>query len=89
MVSDGASVNSGIRNSLIWIFERDKPWVVFIWCLTDRLELSWKDVSKTWRKPVDVCLKNLYYLHEKSSKRLRELKELFKILQYVSEFYNN
>ena len=39
LVSDGASVNSGIRNGLIRIFQRDKPWIVFIWCLTDRLEL--------------------------------------------------
>ena len=40
-------------------------------------------------EPITVCLQNLYYLYEKSSIKLRELKNLHTILKGVYEFEND
>ena len=37
--------------------------------------------------PITACLQNLYYLYEKSSKKLRELKKLHELLKEIYEFY--
>ena len=66
----------------------DGLWVGFVWCLAHRLELGMKDALNDWIKPVKVNLQYLYYIYEKSSKKPRELKELFRILNEVYVFEN-
>ena len=87
--SDGASVNTGVKNGLITLVRQDTPWVGFVWCLAHRLELALKDALKEWMDPISLCLQNLYYLYEKSSKKLRELRDFHLTLREVYEFENN
>ena len=88
LVSDGAAVNARLKNGLIKLIRDDGPWVGFVWCLAHRLELGIKDALSDWIKPVKVNLQYLYYIYEKSSKKPRELKELFSILNEVHVFEN-
>ena len=85
---DGAAVNTGLKNGLIKLIRDDRPWVGFVWCLAHRLELGIKDALSDWIKPVEVNLQYLYYMYEKSSKKPRELKKLFSILNEVYVFEN-
>ena len=85
---DGAAVNTGLKNGLIKLIRDDRPWVGFVWCLAHRLELGIKDALSDWIKPVEVNLQYLYYMYEKSSKKLQELKKLFGILNEVYVFEN-
>ena len=60
-----------------------------MWCLAHRLELGIKDALSDWIKPVVVKLQYLYYMYEKSSKKLQQLKELFStVLNEVYVFQN-
>ena len=34
LASDGAAVNTGLKNGLIKLIRDDRPWVGFVWCLT-------------------------------------------------------
>jgi hypothetical protein len=86
LASDGASVNTGIKNGLISLIRKETPWVGFIWCFAHRLELALKDALKEWMDHITTCLQNLYYLYEKSSKKLRELRELHELLKEIYEF---
>ena len=85
LASDGAAVNTGLKNGLIKLIRDDRP---FVWCLAQKLELGIKDALSDWIKPVEVNLQYLYYMYEKSSKKPRELKELFSILTEVYVFEN-
>ena len=76
--ADGASVNSGKESGLIAQIRAEHEWVLFVWCFSHRLELALKDALKDFTNPVDESLMHLYYLYHKSSKKLRELKCLFK-----------
>ena len=86
--SDGASVNSSGVKVLIMHFRVAYPWVVFVRCLSHRLELTIKHGLKDIMEPIDTCLRNLYYLYKKSSKKTRELKVLHKVCKEVYEFQN-
>ena len=77
LASDGASVNSGIKTGLATKFREDGiDWLVFVWCLSHRLELALKDSLNDALIPVKKSLTNLLYLYHKSSKKLRELRKL-------------
>ena len=89
LASDGASVNTGVKNGLISLIREETPWVGFVWCFAHRLELALKDALKEWIEPITVCLQNLYYLYEKLSKKLRELKNLHIILKDIYGFEND
>ena len=74
---DGAAVNLGIRRGLAALLRGELPWLVAIHCLNHRLELAAKNTfAKTYMDNVSKLLMDMYYVYEKSSKRLRELKEL-------------
>ena len=88
LASDGAAVNTGLKNSLIKLIQEYRPWVGFVRCLAHRLQLGLKDALSDWIKPAEVKLRYLYYMYEKSSKKPRELKELFSILNEVYVFGN-
>ena len=53
------------------------PWLQVIHCFNHRVELALKDAFKTTAfLEIEVMLSKLYYLYQKSPKRLRELREL-------------
>ena len=77
MCVDGAAVNLGVRRGLATILREEVPWLIAIHCLNHRLELAAKNAfSKTYMEDVSQMLMDMYYVYEKSCKRLRELKEL-------------
>ena len=84
--SDGIWTNSGLKSGLITKLKEDFESVVFVWCLTYRLELAMKDSLKTFMAPVDDSLRHLYYMYKNSNKKLRQLKSLFESLQEIYEF---
>lgn len=73
---DGASANmalGGLRGQL----EEVVPWVVMVWCLAHRLELSLSDSLKnTYFASIDEMLLRLYYLYEKSPKKCHQLEDI-------------
>ena len=79
--SDGASVNSRKHFGLIWLIQEEFPWVPFIWCFSHCLELARKDSLKSFIGPMDESLLHLFYLYKNSSKKVRELKNLYQILK--------
>ena len=73
--TDGASVN--IAAGPKGLIEKEIPWVIWMWCMTHRLELAVKDALKhTHFKLVDDMLLRLYLLYEDSPKKCRELEEI-------------
>ena len=89
LASDGASVNSGVKTGLAVKFrEPGQEWLLFVWCLSHRLELALKDALADEMKPLKKCLTSLFYLYEKSSKKLRKLRKLHKVLAEVYVFEN-
>ena len=57
--SDGASVNSGTKAGLAVKFrESGVLWLIFVWCLSHRLELALKDSLEEVMKPIKKCLTN-------------------------------
>ena len=74
---NGCSTNCGEKGMVIAILKKEFPWFLFVWCVARCLELALKDALKgTYFKEVDDCLLHLYYLYEKSPKKLRGLEEL-------------
>ena len=53
------------------------------------MELALKDALKDFTDPVDESLMHLYYLYHKSSKKLRELKCLFKDIKGDFEMFGD
>ena len=86
---DGAAVNSSSKSGLISLLKEDFHWVSFIWCFSHRLELGLKDSLKDFIKPLEQSLINLFQLYKRSSKKLRELKQLASILRNVYCFEND
>ena len=84
--SDGTWTNSGLKSELITRLKEDFEWIVFVWCLSHRLELAMKDSLKTFMSPVDDSLRHLYYMYKNSSKNLSQLKTLFKSLTEIYEY---
>ena len=75
--SDGASVNCGKNSRVIKLLEEEYLWISFIYCFSHRLESALKDAFKQYMEPVDKMLTHVYYLYTKSSKKHRELKNLY------------
>lgn len=85
--ADGASVNRGEKEGVIGILKGRQPWVIYVWCVAHRLELSLKDALQgTVFDDVDEVLLRLYYLYENSPKKLRQLRELHDIYRQTFEF---
>ena len=84
---DGATVNRGEEAGVIGILRRELPWVIYVWCVAHRLELSLKDALKgTCFDAVDEMLLRLYYLYENSPKKLRQLRDLHQLYSQTFEF---
>ena len=70
LCSDGASVNSGLIGGVAAKFRnKDLPWLVFVWCISHRLELALRDSLEETLSSVKNALTNLFYLYKKSSKK--------------------
>ena len=87
LCSDGASVNSGLIGGVAAKFRnKDLPWLIFVWCISHRLELALRDSLDETLSPVKNALTNLFYLYKKSSKKLCELRQLYDVLKEVYDF---
>ena len=87
LASDGATVNSGTKAGLAVNFrEAGALWLVFVWCMSHRIELALKDSLDDAIQPTKKSLTALFYCYEKSSKKLRELRKLHKVLSELYEF---
>ena len=75
---DGASVNMGRMNGLGKLVRDEAPWVEIVHFFNHRLELAIKDAFTTTKfyHNIDEMLTKLYYLYQKSLKRLQQLREL-------------
>ena len=74
---DGAAVNTGVHHGASVLMKEPSPWLQLIHCFNHRLELSIKNAFKTDAfVKIDEILMKLYYLYQKSPKRLRELKHM-------------
>ena len=69
--SDETWTNSGLKSGLITKLKEDFEWVVFVWCLSHRLELAMKDSLKTFMAPIDDSLRHLCYMYTNSSKKTK------------------
>ena len=74
----GASVNMGRMNGLEKLVRDEAPWVKIVHCFNHRLEFAIKDAftATTFYHNIDEMLTKLYYLYQKSPKRLQQLREL-------------
>ena len=87
LASDGATVNSGTKAGLAVKFkEVGASWLVFVWCMSHRIELALKDSLDDAMQPIKKSLTALFYCYEKSSKKLREFRKLHKVLSELYEF---
>ena len=85
--ADDASVNRGDKDGVIGLLKSTLPWVIYIWCVAHRLELSLKDALRgTVFDDVDDVLLRLYYQYENSPKKLRQLRDLHRIYGESFEF---
>ena len=74
LVSDGPNVNSGIKTGLATKFREDGiDWLVFVWCLSHRLQLALKGSLDDLLTPVKKSLTNLFYLYHKSPKEIKRI----------------
>ena len=76
--SDMASVNMGRMNGLGKLVRDEAPWIEIVHFFNHRLELAIKEAFTTGKfyHNIDEMLTKLYYLYQKSPKRLQQLREL-------------
>ena len=84
--SDGTWTNSGLKSGLITRLKEDFEWIVFVWCLSHRLELAMKDSLKTFVTSWRFLKAPVLYVIKNSSKKLSQLKTLFKSLTEIYEY---
>ena len=85
--TDGASVNISQHNGIKARLLESIPWIFWSWCYAHRLELSLRDgLSSQLFRSIEEMLLRLYYLYEKSAKKIRQLKEVVEDLKEVYNF---
>ena len=83
-------MNSGLKSGIITQFqESGLHCVAFVWCLAHRLELALKDSLADAMSDIHEVLIFLFYLYKKSSKKLRELRQLHAVLKEVYSLEND
>ena len=81
--SDGASVMTGVKAGVVAKF---RDWrgghIVGVHCMAHRLELSFKDATKSiaLHKKVDTLLLGLFYFYQRSALNRANLKKSYKTL---------
>ena len=86
--SNNALVNSGKNSGLIKLSQEELPWISLIWCFSHRIELALKDALNNYMEPIETSLMQLFYLYKQSSKKHRELKNLYQLLQGQFEMFS-
>lgn len=82
--TDGASVNFGEIQGMKGVVQSKNPWIMWSWCYAHRLELACKNaLASSLFKCIEDMLLRLYYLYEKSPKKIRDLEEIVTDLQHV------
>ena len=73
----------GKHNGLNGLVSDETPWVEVVHCFNHQLELVIKDafIESTFYSNINEMLSKLYWLYQKSPKRLTELKELSKAFE--------
>ena len=73
---DGASVNLGKHQGVAARLKEMAPWLLVVQCFNHRLELAVKDAFTGLKafEDIEEMLMKLYYLYQKSPKRLRDLR---------------
>ena len=71
-----ASMNMGKHNGLNVLVQYEAPWVEVVHCFNHRQELAKKDtiIESTFYLNINEMLSKLYWLYQKSPKRLTQLK---------------
>ena len=90
IVSDETSVNSGLKGGIATKLREEEYlfWLSFIWWLSHRLKCAISDSLHEHLSPLKQFLRNLFYLYEKSSRKLKELCLVHKTLKSIYEFQN-
>ena len=90
IASDEASVNSGLKGGIATKLREEEYlfWLSFIWCLSHRLKCAISDSLHEHLSPLKQFLCNLFYLYEKSSRKLKELCVVHETLKNIYEFQN-
>ena len=68
------------------MIQHENPWITFGWCIAHQLELALKDSLKGTDFDIDDLILKMYYLYQRSPKKLRQLKELVDIYSDSFEF---
>ena len=85
--ADVTPVNSGKDFGLITKIQAEHGWVLFVWGFSYRFELALNDALSDFASPVDKSSMHLYYLYQKSSKKLQELKCLYQAIKGDFKMY--
>ena len=83
LASDGVNANIGLA---VKFREAGASWLVFVWCMSHRMELVLKDSLDNTMQAIKKSLTALFYCYEKSSKKLTELRKLHEVLSELYEF---
>ena len=84
--TDGASVNIGEVNGMKGLVQSNNSWIMWSWCYAHRLELASKNAfSSSLFKCIEEMLLGIYYLYEKSPKKIQELVDVVQDLKGVFE----
>ena len=80
--TDGARVNTGIRNGVVALMKQELPWLKGLWCVAHKLELAMLDTLKEEKHLTDVkeLLQGTYKQVKYSPKAKRKLQEIAKAL---------
>ena len=55
--------------------KEEMPWIAFVWCMAHRLELVIQDTVKDkFFDKIDDIILRIFYLYQKSPKKLKQLK---------------
>ena len=88
--TDRASANIGCNDSLFTRLAEKHPYLIPFWCIIHQLELAIKDsIDDGLLHDIKECLLKLYYLYNKSTKKLRSLKELISELDGLLDLNDN
>lgn len=84
-----SNVNKDLKREIVVTFREEVglSWLPFIWCLWHQLEVVTSGSSNEYLLCIGQCLRNLFYLYEKTSKKFRESRLLHKTVK-IYEFQN-
>ena len=83
-------MNNDVTTGLFTRLAEEHSRAIPFWCIVHQLELAVKEsVGKGFLNDTKECLMKLYYLYNKSTKKLRSLKKLIDELDYLVDLTGN